>query len=68
VTITTAVVFVLTGRDGGSVSILAVVRVAVAAELRYGSRDFLAAFVAVGRLPVVDLRAQRAAATRASAG
>src|SRR5689334_10071616 len=68
---------------------LAVVRAAVAAELRYGSRDFLVAsdlarrlpyspqvwalignvvrhpsliraFVAVGRLPVVDLRAQRA--------
>jgi hypothetical protein len=68
---------------------LAVVRAAVAAELRYGSRDFRAAsdlarnlpysppasaligtavrrpsliraFVAVGRLPVVDLRVQRA--------
>lgn len=68
---------------------LAVVRAAVAAELRYGSRDFLAAsdlarnlpyappvsalagnmarhpsliraFVAVWRLPVVDLRVQRA--------
>ena len=68
---------------------LAVVRAAVAAELRYGSRDFLAAsdlarnlpysppvsaligtaarhpslvrtFVAVGRLPVVELRVQRA--------
>src|SRR5262245_10267334 len=68
---------------------LAVVRAAVAAELRYGSRDFLVAsdlarnlpyappasalignavrhpsliraFVAVGRLPVVDLRVRRA--------
>ena len=79
----------LTGDMGGSVSMLAVVRAAVAAELRYGSRDFRAAsdlarnlpyapsvsalagnvarhpsliraFVAVWRLPVVDLRVQRA--------